>query len=204
MSIFSALTEGQGLGTAAMLPLLFCEILLCPALQALDLGRRSDADPRGLLQQLVERGMVQELAVNDLEQPAFDMCDWCPATMRSVLCMSSADDTCSTVRTLLQVCAKHDGRHVGLSWFRHLGQLPLMTAHCSCSMPELGQLKQRLLADSSGCFSAVFMTGSGSTIVCIGSPEPPAFLQEPQYSQLFVRPARLICRTGEGWYQPAA
>jgi 4-diphosphocytidyl-2-C-methyl-D-erythritol kinase len=74
----------------------------------------------------------------------------------------------------------------------------------SCSMPELGQLKQRLLTDSGDRFSAVFMTGSGSTIVCIGSAEAPAFLQEPQYSQLFVRPARLICRTGDGWYQPAA
>lgn len=44
------------------------------ALQALDLGRRSDADPRGLLEKLGQRGMAQELAVNDLEQPAFDMC----------------------------------------------------------------------------------------------------------------------------------
>lgn len=73
-----------------------------------------------------------------------------------------------------------------------------------CSMPELGELKQRLMRDSDGGFSAVFMTGSGSTIVCVGSHEAPAFLQEPQYSQLFVRPARLICRSGDGWYQPAA
>ena len=71
-------------------------------------------------------------------------------------------------------------------------------------MPELGQLKQRLLAESGDHFSAVFMTGSGSTIVCVGSHEAPAFLQEPDLSQLFVRPARLICRTGDGWYQPAA
>jgi hypothetical protein len=42
-------------------------------LQALDLSCRSDADPRELLQQLAQRGIMQELAVNDLEQPAFDM-----------------------------------------------------------------------------------------------------------------------------------
>lgn len=68
-------------------------------------------------------------------------------------------------------------------------------------MPELGELKQRLIHESDGRFSAVFMTGSGSTIVCVGSHEVPAFLREPQYSGLFVRPARLICRSGDGWYQ---
>ncbi len=71
-------------------------------------------------------------------------------------------------------------------------------------MPELRELKERLLAESDGRFSAVFMTGSGSTIVCVGSHEPPAFLAEEQYADLFVRPARLIARTGDDWYQPAA
>jgi len=49
--------------------------LATPAIfKALDLGRRSDAEPRELLAAMAERGMSQSLAVNDLEQPAFDMC----------------------------------------------------------------------------------------------------------------------------------
>ncbi len=48
--------------------------LATPAIfKALDLARRSDADPRALLAAMAERGMEQALAVNDLEQPAFDM-----------------------------------------------------------------------------------------------------------------------------------
>lgn len=38
----------------------------------------------------------------------------------------------------------------------------------SCRLPELLQLKQQLQAEGS-CYSSVFMTGSGSTIVCVGS-----------------------------------
>ena len=45
------------------------------ACRALDLGRRSTADPRKLLEAMARDGMSQPLAVNDLEQPAFDMCD---------------------------------------------------------------------------------------------------------------------------------
>ena len=41
--------------------------------QALDLERRSSADPRQLLAAMAADGMSQPLAVNDLEQPAFDM-----------------------------------------------------------------------------------------------------------------------------------
>ena len=40
--------------------------------KALDLNRRSTADPRELLARLATEGAVQELCVNDLEQPAFD------------------------------------------------------------------------------------------------------------------------------------
>ena len=65
-------------------------------------------------------------------------------------------------------------------------------------LPELRQLKQRL-ADS-GQFSAVFMTGSGSTIVCVGSSEVPEFVQ--QDSTLFAAPARLMTRERGQWYQP--
>lgn len=41
--------------------------------KALDLGRRSTADPRALLQQLGADGAATPATtVNDLEQPAFD------------------------------------------------------------------------------------------------------------------------------------
>lgn len=45
--------------------------------------------------------------------------------------------------------------------------------------------------------------GSGSTIVCMGSDQPPAFLQEPGYADMFVAPARLIARPKGEWYQPS-
>lgn len=68
------------------------------------------------------------------------------------------------------------------------------------NLPELAQLKQRLAGE--GTYGAVFMTGSGSTIVCVGSDTAPQWLSEPQYSELFVSPARLILRQpGAGsWY----
>jgi hypothetical protein len=77
-------------------------------LQALDLGRSSDADPRDLLQQLAERGMVQELAVNDLEQPAFDMCaTFVPVfTCKALWNWHALECMCSLL--LLQVCAKRN------------------------------------------------------------------------------------------------
>jgi len=76
--------------------------------------------------------------------------------------------------------------------------------HGRCRLPELRQLKERLMVESDARFSAVFMTGSGSTIVCVGSCEAPGFLQEEQYSDLFVRPARLIARAGDEWYRPSS
>ncbi|GAB4821619.1 hypothetical protein N2152v2_008665 [Parachlorella kessleri] len=107
--------------------------------RALDLSRRSTADPLQLLAGLRQEGAVQQLCVNDLEQPAFDR------------------------------------------------------------LPQLLQLKQRLQAEA--CFQSVFMTGSGSTIVCVGSDEPPAFLfDEAQYGGLFLSPARLITRQQGQWY----
>eukprot|EP00775_Hariotina_reticulata_P008056 gene8056-8251_t len=80
--------------------------LSTPAIfKALDLNRRSSADPLQLLQQMTQQAAITpELCVNDLEQPAFD------------------------------------------------------------NLPELAQLKQRLAVEGDSGFSAVFMTGSGSTI----------------------------------------
>jgi 4-diphosphocytidyl-2C-methyl-D-erythritol kinase len=42
--------------------------------KALDLNRRSPLDPAMLMSRLRTQGMSQALAVNDLEQPAFDTC----------------------------------------------------------------------------------------------------------------------------------
>eukprot|EP00803_Ostreobium_quekettii_P010088 evm.model.scf_310.5 EVM.evm.TU.scf_310.5 scf_310:25857-26912(+) len=68
------------------------------------------------------------------------------------------------------------------------------------TLPELADLKGRLQREGGGKFSAVFMTGSGSTIVCAGSDEVPEFLQEEAYSDVFVSPARLIMREEGTWY----
>jgi 4-diphosphocytidyl-2-C-methyl-D-erythritol kinase len=108
--------------------------------KALDLTRRSAADPRQLLADLSSLGAQQAVCVNDLEQPAFDR------------------------------------------------------------LPALAELKTRLIEEGGGACSSVFMTGSGSTIVCVGSDVAPAFLKEGQYSDLFVAPARLIVRQPGEWY----
>lgn len=70
------------------------------------------------------------------------------------------------------------------------------------NLPDLRALKDRLQNESDGRFTAVFMTGSGSTIVCIGSDEPPKFLQEEQYSDVFISPARFLVRNSGKWYKP--
>lgn len=106
--------------------------------KALDLERRSEADPQELLSRMQQGGAItQALCVNDLEQPAFD------------------------------------------------------------TLPELLDLKQRL--QDTGNYESVFMTGSGSTIVCVGSETVPEFVD--QDSSLFVSPARLMTRKAGQWYQ---
>ncbi|GMH44483.1 hypothetical protein BSKO_12435 [Bryopsis sp. KO-2023] len=77
-----------------------------------------------------------------------------------------------------------------------------LEAPAFANLPELENLKERLQNESDGRFSAVFMTGSGSTIVCVGSDEAPEFLSEKQYSDLFVSPTRLTVRKRGEWYQP--
>jgi len=67
------------------------------------------------------------------------------------------------------------------------------------TLPELKQLKDKLQEE--GDFDVVFMTGSGSTLVCVGSDKPPEFLSEAPYDDLFISPARLITREQDKWYQ---
>ncbi len=110
--------------------------------KALDLTRRSTADPLDLLSRLATEGPVQELCVNDLEQPAFDR------------------------------------------------------------LPALEELKTRLQEE--GDFISVFMTGSGSTIVGVGSDTAPEFLKGAEYKELFISPARLIVRKPGEWYAAPA
>ena len=46
------------------------------------------------------------------------------------------------------------------------------------------------------------MSGSGSTIVCMGSDEVPQFLDEEGFEDIFVSPTRLITREKGKWYTP--
>ena len=69
-------------------------------------------------------------------------------------------------------------------------------------LPALAELKGRL--QRKGAFTSVFMTGSGSTIVGVGSDVAPEFLQDPEYRDMFVSGARLIVRQPGGWYKAPA
>ena len=67
------------------------------------------------------------------------------------------------------------------------------------TLPELLELKQKLQA--TGLYESVFMTGSGSTIVCVGSDSVPAFVKED--TSLFTAATRLITRPAGQWYSRA-
>eukprot|EP00249_Psilotum_nudum_P020525 c27742_g1_i1 orf=733-2022(-) len=70
-------------------------------------------------------------------------------------------------------------------------------------LPSLKILKERILAASRGRYQAVFMSGSGSTIVCVGDPEPPQFLyEEDDYRDIFISDAYFLTRKENEWYQP--
>lgn len=51
----------------------------------------------------------------------------------------------------------------------------------------------------SGAFTAVFMTGSGSTMVGVGSDDLPSTLMNWR-RDLFIAPARPLMREANGWY----
>ncbi|XP_006853120.2 4-diphosphocytidyl-2-C-methyl-D-erythritol kinase, chloroplastic/chromoplastic isoform X2 [Amborella trichopoda] len=105
------------------------------------LEQASAADPLILLEKISKSGISQDVCINDLEPPAFQV------------------------------------------------------------LPSLKKLKQRVLAASRGRYEAVFMSGSGSTIVGIGDPEPPQFIyDEEDYQDVFVSEARFLTRPEKHWY----
>ncbi|KAJ7532757.1 hypothetical protein O6H91_13G018600 [Diphasiastrum complanatum] len=69
-------------------------------------------------------------------------------------------------------------------------------------LPSLKTLKQRVAAASRGRYQAVFMSGSGSTIVGVGDHEPPQFLyDEDQYKDVFISEAYFLTRRENEWYK---
>ena len=70
-------------------------------------------------------------------------------------------------------------------------------------MPSLAAVRARLAAE--GAFDAVFMTGSGSTVVGVGSHAAPDWLgTDPAYAGWFVGRARLCGREEGAWYAAPA
>ncbi|KAD7477635.1 hypothetical protein R6Q59_007365 [Mikania micrantha] len=101
----------------------------------------STIDPLTLLEKISKSGISQDVCVNDLEPPAFEV------------------------------------------------------------LPSLKRLKQRIIAAGRGKYDAVFMSGSGSTIVGVGSPDPPQFIyDEEDYKDVFFSEANFITRADQQWY----
>ncbi|GKU93550.1 hypothetical protein SLEP1_g7140 [Rubroshorea leprosula] len=105
----------------------------------------SKVDPLTLLEKISTHGISQNVCINDLEAPAFQV------------------------------------------------------------LPSLKRLKQRIIAASRGEYDAVLMSGSGSTIVGIGSPDPPQFVyDEDDYRDVFLSEANFITREANEWYREPA
>lgn len=72
-------------------------------------------------------------------------------------------------------------------------------------LPSLKRLKQRITAAGRGEYDAVFMSGSGSTIVGIGSPDPPQFIyDDEEYRDVFLSDANFLTREENEWYKEPA
>ncbi|KAL3620294.1 hypothetical protein CASFOL_035206 [Castilleja foliolosa] len=116
----------------------------CPTAEvykAFRLDNTSMIDPSSLLEKISSNGISQDVCINDLEPPAFEV------------------------------------------------------------LPSLKRLKQRISAAGRGQYDAVFMSGSGSTIVGVGSPDPPQFVyDDDEYKDVFVSEASFITRPTNQWY----
>ncbi|KDP34537.1 hypothetical protein JCGZ_11087 [Jatropha curcas] len=109
------------------------------------LDQTSQVDPLTLLEKISNSGISQDVCINDLEPPAFEV------------------------------------------------------------LPSLKRLKQRIMAASRGQYDAVFMSGSGSTIVGIGSPDPPQFIYDDEdYKDVFISEANFLTREPNQWYKEPA
>ncbi|XP_073145354.1 4-diphosphocytidyl-2-C-methyl-D-erythritol kinase, chloroplastic/chromoplastic [Henckelia pumila] len=107
----------------------------------LRLDQTSKIDPLTLLEKISRNGISQDVCVNDLESPAFEV------------------------------------------------------------LPSLKRLKQRIITAGRGQYDAVFMSGSGSTIVGVGSPDPPQFVyDDEEYKDVFLSEASFITRSTNQWY----
>ncbi|POO01451.1 4-diphosphocytidyl-2C-methyl-D-erythritol kinase [Trema orientale] len=72
----------------------------------------------------------------------------------------------------------------------------------ACSTAEV---YKRIIAASRGQYDAVFMSGSGSTIVGIGSPDPPQFIyDDDDYKDVFLSEANFLTREANQWYKEPA
>lgn len=111
----------------------------------LRLDQTSNVDPSVLLERISTSGISQDVCINDLEPPAFEV------------------------------------------------------------LPSLKRLKQRITAAGRGEYDAVFMSGSGSTIVGIGSPDPPQFIyDDEEYRDVFLSDANFLTREANEWYKEPA
>jgi len=69
------------------------------------------------------------------------------------------------------------------------------------TLPALRMLKERLALSGRRKYDSVFMTGSGSTIVCMGSSEAPPFLYDDEgFDGVSIMPAKLLTRRPGTWY----
>ncbi|XP_028780798.1 4-diphosphocytidyl-2-C-methyl-D-erythritol kinase, chloroplastic-like [Neltuma alba] len=108
----------------------------------LKLDQASNVDPLALLEKISRNGISQDVCINDLEPPAFEV------------------------------------------------------------LPSLKRLKQRIIAAGRGEYDAVLMSGSGSTIVGIGSPDPPQFVYDDDtYKDVFLSDAYFLTREANQWYR---
>jgi 4-diphosphocytidyl-2-C-methyl-D-erythritol kinase len=76
-----------------------------------------------------------------------------------------------------------------------------LEAPAFAELPELLTLKQRLKESGGREVTSVFMSGSGSTIVQVGSDAVPKFVEED--ADLFVAKTRLIVRKKGEWFAPS-
>ncbi|KAG6501429.1 hypothetical protein ZIOFF_041309 [Zingiber officinale] len=114
----------------------------CSTAERFRLDQTSSIDPLVLLREINENGISQDVCINDLEPPAFEV------------------------------------------------------------LPSLKRLKKRVLTAGRGEYNAVLMSGSGSTIVGIGSPEPPSFVyDDEEYKDVFVSDACFLTREENQWYK---